>query len=293
MLFKHADTAMYQAKRAGGGTVAFYEAQDGDARERLSLTSRLRKAIAEGELRLHVQPIIDVHDERVVAVEALVRWQDPEHGLIPPGLFIGVAEETGLIDGIGDWVLDELCAHGARWRDAGFEPLLTFNLSPRQLRRSDLVASIGATIERHGLEPDRFCAELTESAILSDERSHRSALAQLANAGFALAIDDFGAGYSSLWRLRELPVQIIKVDRAFLRGVPADEQGRSVYSAILQLADACGCDVVAEGVETAEHAAFLTAGGCRIAQGFHFSRPVPAPEITAMLEARIASDRRR
>jgi diguanylate cyclase (GGDEF)-like protein len=144
MLFKHADTAMYQAKRAGGGTVAFYEAQDGDARQRLSLTSRLRKAIAEGELRLHVQPIVDVHDERIVAVEALVRWQDPEHGLIPPGLFIGVAEETGLIDGIGDWVLEELCAHRAHWRDAGFEPLLTFNLSPRQLRRSDLVASISA-----------------------------------------------------------------------------------------------------------------------------------------------------
>ena len=118
-LFKHADHAMYQAKRRGGGTVAFYEAEATDARERLSLTSRLRRAIREGELRLHVQPIVDVQDSRIVAVEALVRWQDPEHGLIPPAMFIGVAEETGLIDGIGDWVLEALCAHGALWRDAG------------------------------------------------------------------------------------------------------------------------------------------------------------------------------
>ena len=134
-LFKHADHAMYQAKRRGGGTVAFYEAEATDARERLSLTSRLRRAIREGELRLHVQPIVDVQDSRIVAVEALVRWQDPEHGLIPPAMFIGVAEETGLIDGIGDWVLEALCAHGALWREQGFEPLLTFNVSPRQLRR--------------------------------------------------------------------------------------------------------------------------------------------------------------
>ena len=121
-LFKHADHAMYQAKRRGGGTVAFYEAEATDARERLSLTSRLRRAIREGELRLHVQPIVDVQDSRIVAVEALVRWEDPEHGLIPPAMFIGVAEETGLIDGIGDWVLEALCAHGALWREQGFEP---------------------------------------------------------------------------------------------------------------------------------------------------------------------------
>ena len=281
MLFKHADTAMYQAKRAGGGTVAFYEAQDGDARERLSLTSRLRKAIAEGELRLHVQPIVDVHDERVVAVEALVRWQDPEHGLIPPGLFIGVAEETGLIDGIGDWVLEELCAHGARWRDAGFEPLLTFNLSPRQLRRSDLVASIGATIERHGLEPDRFCAELTESAILSDERSHRSALAQLANAGFALAIDDFGSGHSSLARLRDLPVQMLKVDRSFLGRVPHDPGSSAIVSAVLMLSNALGTTTVVEGVEEPAQLEYLRAHGATLAQGFLLGRPVPAEELLA------------
>jgi predicted signal transduction protein with EAL and GGDEF domain len=281
MLFKQADSAMYQAKRSGGGTVAFYEPQDTDARERLSLTSRLRRAIRGGELRLHVQPIVDVHDDRVVAVEALVRWQDPETGLIPPAMFIGVAEETGLIDGIGDWVLEQLCAHGVRWRDANFDPLLTFNLSPRQLRRSDLVASITSTIERHGLEPDRFCAELTESAILSDERSHRSTLAQLADAGFALAIDDFGSGHSSLGRLRDLPVQMLKVDRSFLGRVPHDPGSSAIVSAVLMLGSALGTTTVVEGVEEPEQLEYLRAQGASLAQGFLLGRPVPAEELMA------------
>jgi diguanylate cyclase (GGDEF)-like protein/PAS domain S-box-containing protein len=281
MLFKQADSAMYQAKRSGGGTVAFYEPQDTDARERLSLTSRLRRAIRGGELRLHVQPIVDVHDDRVVAVEALVRWQDPETGLIPPAMFIGVAEETGLIDGIGDWVLEQLCAHGVRWRDANFDPLLTFNLSPRQLRRSDLVASITSTIERHGLEPDRFCAELTESAILSDERSHRSTLAQLADAGFALAIDDFGSGHSSLGRLRDLPVQMLKVDRSFLGRVPHDPGSSAIVSAVLMLGSALGTTTVVEGVEEPEQLEYLRAQGASLAQGFLLGRPVPAEKLMA------------
>jgi diguanylate cyclase (GGDEF)-like protein len=282
-LFKHADSAMYQAKRSGGGTVAFYEAEATDARERLSLTARLRRAIAEGELRLHVQPIVDVHDSRVVAVEALVRWEDPEQGLIAPGLFIGVAEETGLIDGIGDWVLDALCAQGARWRDEGFEPLLTFNVSPRQLRRSDLVDSITATIARHGLEPDRFCAELTETAIMSDERGHRSALAQLADAGLALAIDDFGAGHSSLGRLRDLPVQMLKVDRSFLARVPDDPSSAAIVSAVLMLGTALGTTTVVEGVEEPEQLEYLRAHGASLAQGFLLGRPVPAEDLLAVV----------
>ena len=147
-------------------------------------------------------------------------------------------------------------------------------------------------VRAHGIEPGRFVLEITESAWSLEASRLLPVLGELREAGFALAIDDFGAGYSSLWRLREFPVQIIKVDRAFLSGVPEDPQGAAVYSAILRLADACGCDVVAEGVETAEHAAFLAAGGCRIAQGFHFGRPAPGPEITAVLEASIAPDRR-
>jgi EAL domain-containing protein (putative c-di-GMP-specific phosphodiesterase class I) len=209
-------------------------------------------------------------------VEALVRWQDPEYGLIQPGGFIPVAEETGLIDGIGDWVLDALCAQGARWREQGFEPLLTFNISPRQLRRSDLVESILGTIRRHGLEPESFCAELTESAILSDERGHRSTLAALADAGFALAIDDFGAGHSSLGRLRDLPVQMLKVDRSFLQRVPDDPSSAAIVSAILMLGKALGTTTVVEGVEHAAQIDFLRAQGASLAQGFFLGRPVPA-----------------
>ncbi len=278
-LFKHADHAMYQAKRRGGGTVAFYEAEATDARERLSLTSRLRRAIREGELRLHVQPIVDVQDSRIVAVEALVRWEDPEHGLIPPAMFIGVAEETGLIDGIGDWVLEALCAHGALWREQGFEPLLTFNVSPRQLRRADLVESILERIERYDLEPDRFCAELTESAILSDERSHRTTLSDLADAGLALAIDDFGAGHSSLGRLRDLPVQMLKVDRCFLERVPDDPSSSAIVAAVLMLGTALGTTTVVEGVEEPEQLEYLRRHGATLAQGFLLGHPVPAEDL--------------
>jgi diguanylate cyclase (GGDEF)-like protein/PAS domain S-box-containing protein len=278
-LFKHADSAMYQAKRRGGGTVAFYEAEVTDARERLSLTSRLRRAIREGELRLHVQPIVDVQDSRIVAVEALVRWQDPEHGLIPPAMFIGVAEETGLIDGIGDWVLEALCAHGALWREQGFEPLLTFNVSPRQLRRADLVESILERIARYDLEPDRFCAELTESAILSDERAHRTTLSDLADAGLALAIDDFGAGHSSLGRLRDLPVQMLKVDRCFLERVPDDPSSSAIVAAVLMLGTALGTTTVVEGVEEPEQLEYLRRHGATLAQGFLLGHPVPAEDL--------------
>jgi EAL domain-containing protein (putative c-di-GMP-specific phosphodiesterase class I) len=196
-------------------------------------------------------------------------------------------------DPLGDWVLREVCRQARAWAEVGLKPNVGFNVSPRQLRRPDVARRFAEVVSAHGIEPGRFVLEITESAWSLEASRLLPVLGELRDAGFALAIDDFGAGYSSLWRLREFPVPIIKVDRAFLSGVPDDPQSTAVYSAILRLADACGCDVVAEGVETAEHAAFLTAGGCRIAQGFHFGRPVPAPEITAMLNAQIASDRRR
>jgi diguanylate cyclase (GGDEF)-like protein len=293
-LRKHADAAMYEARAAGGG-VHVYGAGTADPLERLALAARLRRAIERGELELHHQPILRLPDEAVMGVESLVRWRDPARGgaLVPPGDFIPVAERTGVIDPLGDWVLREVCRQARVWGDAGLKPNVGFNVSPRQLRRPDVARRFAEVVRAHGIEPGRFVLEITESAWSLEASRLLPVLAELRAAGFALAIDDFGAGYSSLWRLREFPVQIIKVDRAFLCGVPDDPQGTAVYSAILRLADACGCDVVAEGVETAEHAAFLVAGGCRIAQGFHFGRPVPAPEITAMLEAQIASDRRR
>jgi diguanylate cyclase (GGDEF)-like protein len=290
-LRKHADAAMYEAKAAGGG-VQVYGAGTADPFERLALAARLRRAIERGELELHHQPVLRLADGGVMGVESLVRWRDPERGLVPPGDFIPVAERTGVIDPLGDWVLREVCRQAQAWKEAGLKPNVGFNVSPRQLRRAGVARRFAEIVAAHDIEPGRFVLEITESAWSLEASRLLPVLSELRAAGFALAIDDFGAGYSSLWRLRELPVQIIKVDRAFLAGVPEDRQATAVYSAILRLADACDCDVVAEGVELAEHADFLAANGCRLAQGFHFGRPVPAPEMTAVLEASIAPERR-
>ena len=291
-LRKHADAAMYEAKAAGGG-VNVYGADTADPIARLELAARLRRGIERGELELHHQPILRLADRTTIGVESLVRWRDPQRGtLVPPVEFIPVAERTGVIDALGDWVLREVCAQGRAWAEAGLYPNVGFNVSPRQLRRPDVARRFAEIVSAHGIEPGRFVLEITESAWSLDASRLLPVLGELRAAGFALAIDDFGAGYSSLWRLRELPVQIIKVDRAFLTGVPDEPQAAAVYSAILQLADACGCDVVAEGVEEAEQLDFLLASGCRIAQGYHFSRPVPAAEVTPLLEASVAPDRR-
>jgi diguanylate cyclase (GGDEF)-like protein/PAS domain S-box-containing protein len=278
-LFKQADAAMRQAKRGGGGSVTFYEPEVSDARARLSLTTRLRRAIDGDELRLHYQPIFRLDDGAVAAVEALVRWEDPEHGLVPPAAFIPVAEETGLIDPIGEWVIDELCRQASAWRSEGFRPRLCFNLSPRQLRRADLVASIADGIAARALDPGQFCAELTETAVMSDATRQRSLLTELSEAGLAIAIDDFGAGHSSLARLRDLPVQVLKVDRSFIARVPQDRGSSSIVAAVLALSSALGMETVVEGVEEPAQLDFLRRHGCPLAQGFLLGRPVPAQEL--------------
>jgi diguanylate cyclase (GGDEF)-like protein/PAS domain S-box-containing protein len=278
-LLKHADSAMYQAKRTGSGSVAVYEQEEGDARARLSLTSRLRRAIGEGELRLHYQPIVALHDGQLAGAEALVRWEDPTQGLVPPGDFIPIAEETGLIDAIGDWVIEELCQQALRWAAAGHRPRLSFNLSARQLRRTDLVSSISECIAAHGLRPQQFCAELTETAVMSDAHRHRSLLDELHEAGLTIAIDDFGAGHSSLARLRDLPVQVLKVDRAFLDKVPDDRGSAAIVAAILALADALDMTTIVEGIETDEQLAFLREHRCPFGQGYLLGRPIPADQL--------------
>jgi predicted signal transduction protein with EAL and GGDEF domain len=278
-LFKHADMAMHQVKRGGGGAIAFFERETEDARERLSLTARLRRAIERDELRLHYQPIHRVADGELVALEALVRWQDPERGLVGPGEFVPVAEETGLIDGIGTWVVEELCRQATAWAAEGFRPRLNFNLSPRQLRRADLVHSIVERIHAHGLDTGQFCAELTESAVLSDERRDRSLLDELTEAGLVIAIDDFGSGHSSLARLRDLPVDVLKVDRSFLARVPEDPGSTAIVAAVLELGAALGMTTVVEGVETEAQLALLRTQGASLVQGFLLGRPVAADAL--------------
>jgi diguanylate cyclase (GGDEF)-like protein len=290
-LVEHADAAMYEAKSSGGG-VAVYGAETADPLERLALAARLRRAIERGELELHYQPVCRAADGAIMGIESLVRWRDPERGLIPPGEFIGVAERTGVVDALGDWVLEETCRQAAEWKVAGMLPNAGINVSPRQLRRAGFAGRVEAMVAEYGIDRSRFVFELTESAWSLEASRLLPVLHDLRARGFALAIDDFGAGYSSLSRLRELPVQIIKVDRAFLTGVPDDPEACAIYSAIMQLADTVHCDVVAEGVETAAHLEYLNGIGCRIVQGFHLGRPMPAAEATATLLQGLAPERR-
>ncbi|MEA2478409.1 MAG: hypothetical protein QOJ07_331, partial [Thermoleophilaceae bacterium] len=282
-LLKRADSAMYQAKAAGGGTVAIYREAANDSRRRLSLTSQLRRAISEGELRVHYQPIFRVSDLALTSLEALVRWQHPEQGLVPPGVFIPVAEQTGLIDPITEYVIDAVCGQAREWLGQGRRPTMTFNLAPRQTRRADLAESVLGQITGHRLDPSQFCVELTETSVLSDERRHRSLLTEFSEAGLAVAIDDFGAGHSSLARLRDMPVHVLKVDRSFLARVPADPRSSAIVAAILELSAALGMTTVVEGVEEQSQLDFLSAHACPLVQGFLLGRPVPADQIDAEL----------
>ena len=278
---------MYEARAAGGG-VHVYGIGTADPLERLELAARLRRAIERGELELHHQPILRLADEGVMGVESLVRWRDPlRGGLVPPGDFIPVAERTGVIDPLGDWVLREVCRQAREWADAGLKPNVGFNVSPRQLRRPEVARRFAEVVHAYGIEPGRFVLEITESAWSLEASRLLPVLGELRAAGFALAIDDFGAGYSSLWRLRELP----GADHQGRPRVPG-RRARGSAGRPRSTPRSCGWPTPAAATSSprasrrAEHAAFLAAGGCRIAQGFHFGRPVPGPEITAHAAAR-------
>jgi diguanylate cyclase (GGDEF)-like protein/PAS domain S-box-containing protein len=281
-LLRQADTAMYQAKRAGRSGHMVYTPEEQHPLDRLSLTARLRRSIEHNELELHYQPIYSLESGQPAAVEALLRWNDPSRGLVPPAAFIPAAEHSGLIEPIGGWVIEELCRQAAEWRVFGLTPRLSVNAAPRELRRPEYVDSLGAALDRHGIAPSRLVVEVTESAAM-DETAARGPLERLHALGVGVAIDDFGEGFSSLSRLREMPVEQIKIDRSFMRDVPRSGSASAVVTAIIRLAQALGREVVAEGVETEEQRAFLTAQGCPMAQGYHLARPLPAAEATALL----------
>ena len=283
-LFKRADSAMYQAKRSGGGNVAFYESEGGDARQRLSLTTRLRRAIGEGELRLHYQPIWSIGGSgrsRIEGLEALVRWQDPDVGLIPPGDFIPVAEETGLIDGIGDWVVDALCAQAGEWAQAGFRPQLAFNLS---------VATAATARPGGGDRREDRRRRARRRAVLCRAHRDRGDVATPVAIGRCspnCARPDFRSqsmtSAAATRRCRacsDLPAQVLKIDRSFLERVPADEEATAIVAAMLGLGQALGMTTVVEGVETMEQLVFLRENGSPLVQGFLLGRPVPADQIT-------------
>jgi diguanylate cyclase (GGDEF)-like protein/PAS domain S-box-containing protein len=290
-LLKHADTAMYQAKRAGRDAYALYSDDAGDSHRRLTLTARLRRALEEDEFRLHYQPVYDLGSGHLCGVEALVRWQDPTAGLVPPDQFIPHAEETGLITRIGAWVIEAACRQAAEWTALGLMPRMAFNASPRELRDESYVERVAGALARHGLRPRQLLLELRETPMHESART-QEVIERLHRLGVQLALDDFGTEHSSLSRLRELPVQVLKVDRSFLRGVPGDPAGEGVVRAIATLGAGLGMDVVAEGIETAEQLRFAARAGCGFGQGYHFSRPLPAAEVTSLLTSSLAPTRR-
>ncbi len=280
-LLRDADTAMYRSKRTGPGGYSIYADGAQDLLEKLSLSTRLRKAVENQNWELHYQPIVDLVQGSMTGVEALIRWNDPNGGLVPPGDFIPLAEEMGLIEAIGEWVVDELARQGAEWREQGLELELSFNLSPRQLWQPEVGDRIMERIEAARLDPRRILVEITETAAMTDPDRTLRILRDLRARGLRVALDDFGQGYSSLSRLKDLPVDILKVDRMFVRDVSAQPANASMVQAIVQLAHALGMTPLAEGIETQDDWLFLVERGCRLGQGYFFGRPVTAEDILA------------
>ncbi len=283
-LLQHADMAMYQSKGRGRAASTVYAQVAHDPLERLSLPARLRRAIAGDELVLYYQPIVELQTGRLASMEALLRWNDPDRGLVFPDEFIPAAEEMSLLEPIGDWVIGAIAQQMLEWREQGLEPHVSFNVSPRQLHRPDFGLELAARLEELHIDPAWLTMELTESATLREPERIGPILRELDEGGLRLAIDDFGAGWSSLSRLRQLPVHTLKIDRSFMREIPEDPEAGAIVDAVIALADALGMDTVAEGVETRVQALFLAAQGCRLAQGRYFGDPVPAPQLTDALK---------
>ena len=281
-LLKNAETAMFRSKRSGPGGYVIHSTGDADSIHRLSLSPRLRRAVEEEQWTLHYQPVIDLRSAKTTGVEALIRWPDARGGLIPPAEFIPLAEEMGLIEAIGAWVIEEVSRQGAAWRAEGLDLEIAFNLSPRQLWQEDLADRILTPIRRAGMDPERVTVEVTESTAMTNPDRTLGILQDLHDRGLRLAIDDFGTGYSSLARLRYMPVHVLKIDRSFVHDLDRDAQNASMVSAMVALASNLGMTAVAEGIETDAEWRALTARGCTVGQGFFFSPPVPAPQILAM-----------
>jgi diguanylate cyclase (GGDEF)-like protein/PAS domain S-box-containing protein len=284
-LMQHADAAMYESKGRGRAASTVYTGVTHDPLERLSLSSRLRRAIARGELALHFQPIVWTGSGRLHSMEALLRWDDPERGLVHPDAFIPAAEEMGLLDPIGAWVIEALAAQLAEWRTEGLAPRVSFNVSPRELHRPDFAAELGERLRAGGVDPASLTMELTETATLREPERIGPLLRDLRALGLQLAIDDFGAGWSSLSRLRALPVQMLKIDRSFLREIPEDPEAGAIVRAVIALSDALGMTTVAEGVEQPVQQHFLAAQGCPLSQGRLFGDALPAGAATDRLRA--------
>jgi diguanylate cyclase len=281
-LMVNADAAMYHSKKIGGNTYSFFTpSMNAFAQQRLKLENGLRRALGNGELELHYQPKVDVATGRISSTEALIRWRHPERGLIPPGDFIPLAEETGFILQIGEWVLREACRQARQWQVNGMAPVrVAINMSAQQFRQKNLESIVKSALESANLEPTYLEIELTESAVMHNAAESAAILEQLSRLGVHISIDDFGTGYSSLNYLRRFPLDKLKIDRTFIKDVVANPEDAAIVQAIISLAHSLRLKVIAEGVETEQQLEFLRSLGCDQYQGF-FCSPAVMPEAFA------------
>jgi diguanylate cyclase (GGDEF)-like protein/PAS domain S-box-containing protein len=287
-LIRHADVAMYEAKRRGKSRYEVFEPHmEVYARQRLDLEVELRDALARQEFRVFYQPIVNLSTGSIDEVEALIRWQHPTRGLLGPAEFLPTAEETGLIVPIGDWLLNEACCQIRQWHrlDSYQRLMLSVNLSPRQLHDPNLAADISTALAASGLEPRMLQLEVAESAMLADVEQATQAIRQLTALGVRIAIDDFGTGNSSLGHLRQLPVNTLKIDRSYVMELGKSDQGTTMLRAMVTLGKTLGMDVTAEGIETIEQTS-LRNFGCDFGQGYYFARPLTKADMNALLHDR-------
>ena len=288
-LLKHADTALYRAKARGGDCVQYFDYDmESEIIRKAKLEKELRKAVVNGELVLHYQPQLDVRTGLIRGVEALVRWQHPERGLLPPFEFIELAEETGLITDIGDWVLGAACAEQVRWCEKGLPPLsVSVNVSSIQMESGELGKKISTIIESTSMKPDMLILELTENTLVDTTEKIIDQMKHFRAMGVAIEIDDFGTGYSSLSYLKRFPINALKIDRAFIMDLPDDKNDLAIVSGVIALAHNMELSIVAEGIETEEQLRLLESLDCDFLQGYYISRPLPSKEFEAWLMDRI------
>jgi EAL domain-containing protein (putative c-di-GMP-specific phosphodiesterase class I) len=291
-LVKNADSALYHAKAQGRNNFQFYSAElTARAQSRLDTETSLRRALERREFLLHFQPKFSLETGEMTGVEALIRWQHPELGMVSPQDFIGIAEESGLILPIGEWVLRAACQEVKRWHDEGLAQVrLAVNLSTKQFRHSRLKEMLAGVLAETGFDPRYLEFEITESMLMENSAAVSEVLDHLKAMGISISVDDFGTGYSSLSYLKRFPIDALKIDRSFVRDVPADHDDAAIVRAIIAMSRSLRMKVIAEGVETQEQQQFLRAEGCDEIQGFLSGRPMPPDELVQRLRSRPASD---
>lgn len=287
-LMKNADTAMYRSKAEGPNGFRFFDqAMNASAVERMEMESALRRALQNNEFSMHYQPKIDLNSGQNAGAEALIRWQHPQHGPISPAEFIPLAEETGLITKIGDWVLDEVCRQMADWKMRNLMPLhVGVNVSARQFLDERFSDKVILLLEKYGLEPSCLELELTESTVMANPEAAAKQLRRLQEIGVVISVDDFGTGYSSLTYLKRLPIGTIKMDKSFIHKVHHDDDNAAIVSAIQGMAEALGMSTVAEGIETGAEAEHMRESGCNFGQGYHYSAPLAVADFERWLQER-------